>query len=205
MTESAGKKRGATYRDLLDAPEHKVAEIIAGELHLSPRPGGPATSVASNIFSDLAPPFSRGRGGPGDWIILFEPEIHVGDDIVAPDLAGWRRDRLQLVPDAAFISVTPDWVCEVLSPSTERFDRAFKLPLYSQWGIKHVWLVHPRHRTLEIYRLHSGGMWTLVAVYEDQDHVRAEPFDSVELDLGVWWADMALHANEPAAEYGTSL
>src|ERR1700712_1545085 len=101
-------KRRATYQDVLDAPEHMVAEIIGGELRLSPRPGGPATAVASVIGEELGPPFKRGRGGPGGWLILDEPELHLGDEVIVPDLAGWRRDRLPLVPDGAFFTVPPD-------------------------------------------------------------------------------------------------
>jgi Uma2 family endonuclease len=203
MTEPGDKKRRATYQDVLDAPPHLNAEVIDGELHLS-RPGGPATAVAANVISDLHPAFSRGRGGPGGWLILAEPEIHVGDDIVDPDLAGWRRERLPLVPNGAFFTVVPDWVCEVLSPTTERFDRADKLPLFAAWGVRHAWLVHPRHRTLEVYKL-DGGKWTLLAIHKDNVHVRAEPFEANEIDLSIWWSDMPLRAGEPAAEYGTSL
>ena len=206
MTGPAGTKRPGTYQDVLDAPEHVNAEIVNGELHLSPRPGGPATSVATNLLFELGPPFALGKGGPGGWLILSEPEIHIGDDIVAPDLAGWRRERLALVPDAAFVSVVPDWVCEVLSPSTERFDRAFKLPLFAQWGVRHMWLVHPRHRTLETYTLDAGnpGIGRL-AIYKDHERARIAPFEEIELDLSVWWSDMQIGANEPAAEYGTAL
>lgn len=203
MTEPVEKKRRATYQDVLDAPPHLNAEIVDGELHLS-RPGGPATAVAANVIGDLQPAFSRGRGGPGGWLILAEPEIHVGDDIVDPDLAGWRRERLPLVPNGAFFSVVPDWVCEVLSPTTERFDRADKLPLYAAWGVRHAWLVHPRHRTLEVYRL-DDGRWTLLGIHKDNVRIRAEPFDAIELDLSIWWSDMPLRASEPAAEYGSAL
>jgi len=204
MTNPVEPKRRATYQDVLDAPEHLNAEIIGGELHLSPRPGGPATAVESSMMADLGPRFSQGRGGPGGWLILMEPEIHVGEDIVDPDLVGWRRERLAMVPDAAFFTVIPDWVCEVLSPSTERFDRAEKFPLFAQWGVKHAWLVNPRQRTLEAYRLENGG-WHLLGVYQSHQRARVEPFEDVELDLSVWWADVPLSAKEPAAAYGTAL
>jgi len=201
MTEPVDKERRATYQDVLDAPEGVNAEIVNGQLHLSPRPAGPGTAVQSSMMWDLGSRFSRGSGG---WLILHEPEIHVGEDIVDPDLAGWRRERLAMVPDAAFFTVIPDWVCEVLPPSTERFDRAEKLPLFAQWGVKHAWLVNPRQRTLEAYRLDSGR-WSLLGVYESYQRVRVEPFEDVELDLSVWWSDVPLSAKEPAAEYGTSL
>ena len=196
-------KHGATYQDVVDAPEHKVAELIDGELHLSPRPGGLSTVAASVLGSELVPPFHRGRGGPGGWIILDEPEVHFGEDVIIPDLAGWRRDRLPVIPDTAFFTVPPDWVCEVLSPSTERIDRVQKLPLYASWGIGHAWLVPPRRRWLEAYRLHEGK-WLWIGIYKDDDTVRIEPFEAIELDLAALWADAALptRASEEAAEYG---
>src|SRR5688572_30939502 len=118
MSDPVDKKKRATYQDLLDAPEHKVADLINGELYLSPRPAGPHTVVASTLHYEIGPPFGRGRGGPGGWIILFEPELHLGDDVLVPDLAGWRRERMPFVPDGQF-DVAPDWICEVLSKSTE--------------------------------------------------------------------------------------
>ena len=201
MSDRAEKRR-ATYQDVLDAPEHMVAEIIGGELRLSNRPGGLATAAASVIGEELGPPFKRGRGGPGGWIILDEPELHLGEEIVVPDLAGWRRDRLPVVPDEAFLTLPHDWVCEVLSPSTERTDRAEKMPLYAAAGVGHAWLVHPRRRTLEAFRLHEGK-WLALAVYKDEDKARIEPFDAIEFDLALLWADAALptRASEEAAEY----
>jgi hypothetical protein len=180
------KKRRATYQDVIDSPEHTVAEIIGGELRLSNRPRSPAIAVASSISDELGPPFKRGRGGPGGWLILNEPELHLGEDIVVPDLAGWRRERMSVVPDAAFITVPPDWICEVLSRSTEKTDRTEKMPIYASFGVSYAWLVHPRRRTLEAFRLHEGK-WLAIAVYKDTDRARIEPFDAIELDLAVLW------------------
>jgi Uma2 family endonuclease len=196
------ERRRATYQDVLDAPDHKVAELVNGELHLVPRPGGPATAVATNLTEELGPPFKRGRGGPGGWLILAEPEVHLGDEVVVPDLVGWRRDRLAVVPEGAFFTVVPDWTCEVLSPSTEKLDRAEKMAVYASSGVKHAWLVHPRRRTLEAFRLHEGK-WLTLAVYKDDDRARIEPFDAIELDLAVLWADVPLptQAREGAADY----
>jgi Uma2 family endonuclease len=185
------KKRRATYQDVIDSPEHMVAEIIGGELRLSTRPGGPAIAMASALGDELGPPFKRGRGGPGGWLILDEPELHLGDEIVVPDLAGWRRERMSVVPDAAYFTVPPDWVCEVLSKSTEKTDRVEKVPIYASFGVQHAWLVHPRRRTLEVFRLHEGS-WLSIAVHKDTDRARIEPFDAIELDLAVLWADVAL-------------
>lgn len=194
------KKRRATYQDVIDSPEHMVAEIVGGELRLSNRPRGPALAVASALGEELGPPFKRGRGGPGGWLILDEPELHLGDDIVVPDLAGWQRERLSHAPDAAFLTVPPDWVCEVLSRSTEKTDRAEKMPIYAASGVRYAWLVHPRRRTLEVFRLHDG-QWLAIAVHKDADRARIEPFDAIELDLAVLWADAALPtraSEEPA-------
>ncbi len=184
-------KRRATYQDVIDSPEHMVAEIIGGELRLSTRPGGPAIAVASALGQELGPPFRRGGGGTGGWLILDEPELHLGDEIVVPDLAGWRRERMSVVPDAAYFTVPPDWVCEVLSRSTEKTDRVEKMPIYASFGVQHAWLVHPRRRTLEVFRLHEGN-WLSIAVHKDTERARIEPFGAIELDLAVLWADVAL-------------
>ena len=196
------KKPRATYRDVIESPAHMVAEIIGGELRLSNRPATPATAAASALGEELGPPFKRGRGGPGGWLILDEPELHLGDEILVPDLAGWRRDRLPLVPDAAFITTSPDWICEVLSPSTEKIDRAEKMPSYAASGVAYAWLVHPRRRTLEAFELH-GGRWVMLAVHQDSERARIPPFDAIEIDLMALWADVALptRAQEEPAYY----
>jgi Uma2 family endonuclease len=183
-------RRRATYADVVAAPRHLVAEIIDGDLRLSPRPAGPHTLVATLLGSELGPPFHRGRGGPGGWLILGEPELHLGEDILVPDLAGWRRERMSMVADVAFFEIAPDWVCEVLSPSTEQTDRAQKLALYASTAVNHAWLVNPRSRTLEVMRRQERH-WLTIGVHKDDDRVRAEPFDAIELDLSGLWADLA--------------
>jgi Uma2 family endonuclease len=185
-------KRRATYEDVLNAPEHMVAEIIDGELHLQPRPAKPHAAAATALGEELGPPFKRGRGGPGGWIILYEPELHLGSDVLVPDLAGWRRERMPVITtDEPYFSLAPDWACEVSSPSTARKDRAKKLPIYARERVSHVWLVEPVQHTLEVLRLHEGR-WTIVAVHEGEAKVRAEPFDAIELDLAILWADVDL-------------
>lgn len=201
----------ATYQDVLDAPPHVVAEIVDGDLWLSPRPAGPHTAVASALGDELGPPFKRGRGGPGGWIILDEPELHLGDDIVVPDLGGWRRERLPGVGNVAYFTLAPDWLCEVISRSTEKLDRAKKLPIYAAHGVRNVWLVNPLQRTLEVLRLHDGK-WLALAVHCDNAKVRAEPFDAIQLDLVNLWADLEApppprkikrsRASEPLSFYG---
>ncbi len=203
---SAPKAKPATYQDVLDAPEHLVAEIIAGELRLSPRPAGPHTAAASRLGFVLGPPFQFGSGGPGGWQILDEPELHLGSEIVVPDLAGWRFERLSVISeDDTFFTIPPDWVCEVLSPSTRVHDRSEKLPIYATAGVGHVWFVDARHRTLEVMRLH-GGKWLIVDVHRGDVKVRAEPFDAIDIDLAALWANMAppphpSRTSEGAAEY----
>jgi Uma2 family endonuclease len=180
----------ATYEDVLNAPENKVAEILDGELFLSPRPAPRHAVAHSRLLAALGEPFDHGVGGPGGWWILSEPELHFGEQVVVPDLAGWRRERLPAMPDEAFFTLAPDWVCEVLSPSTERFDRSRKLRTYAEAGVAHAWLLKPSDRTLEVLRLREGA-WTIVGVWEDAASVRVEPFEAVELELGRLWADSA--------------
>ncbi len=177
----------ATYEDVLNAPENKVAEILDGDLFLSPRPG-PRHAVAGSRLGRILGPFDDDPGGPGGWWILDEPELHFGEHVVVPDLAGWRREHMPAIPDVAFFTLAPDWVCEVLSPSTERIDRARKLRIYAEVGVAHAWLVKPSHRTLEVLRL-SDGLWSIRGVWEDTAVVRAEPFEAIELDLGRLWPD----------------
>jgi Uma2 family endonuclease len=180
----------ATYEDVLNAPENKVAEILDGELFLSPRPAPRHSVAASALGMALGNPFHQGAGGPGGWWILDEPELHFGEQVLVPDLAGWRRERMPAIPDEAFFSLAPDWVCEVLSPSTERIDRGRKLRIYAEAGVPHVWLVKPTDRTLEALRFRDGA-WSIAGVWEDSAPVRIEPFEAIELELGRLWADTA--------------
>jgi Uma2 family endonuclease len=181
-------KERATYQDLLEVPDNLVAEILDGDLYGSPRPALPHTQVASTLGGELHAPFGRGRGGPGGWRLLDEPELHFGNDVLVPDLAGWRRERLPQVPKAAWLSLAPDWVCEVASPSTEQIDRVKKLRIYAREGVAHAWLVNPTTKTLEVLRLLESS-WTLVAAFGGDETVRAEPFDAIELDLRVLWGE----------------
>lgn len=181
----------ATYQDVLHAPANKVAEVLGGELYLHPRPAGPHAAAATALGEELGPPFKRGRGGPGGWLILDEPELHLEDDILVPDLGGWRRSTLARVTNAPYIEIAPDWVAEVLSPGTERTDRAVKLPIYARAKVAHAWLVNPIQRTLEVLR-REGANWLTVSVYREEEVIRAEPFDAIDLQLGILWADVDL-------------
>ncbi len=187
MTPGAAQKRRASYEDLLCVPAHLVAEIVDGDLYATPRPAVRHANAASVLIAEIVGPFHRGRGGPGGWWILSEPELHLHDDIVVPDLAGWRRSRLPALPDAAFLTLTPDWIAEILSPSTERLDRAKKLAVYAREGVSFAWLINPSTETLEVLALASGA-WTLKATYAGSVAVHAEPFDAIELDLSALWA-----------------
>jgi Uma2 family endonuclease len=187
-------KRAATYDDVLRAPPHKVAEIIEGELVLSPRPAGPHAAAASALGEELGPPFKRGRGGPGGWIIVDEPELHLGHNVLVPDLGGWRRETMNAIANEPYFAIRPDWICEVLSPSTESFDRGAKIALYARAGVQHAWLVNPLQHTLEVLHLsaETPGQWLSLGVFKDDARVRAEPFEVFELDLSILWRDVQL-------------
>lgn len=180
-------KRGATYEDLLAVPEHLIAEIIHGVLVTMPRPASRHARASSVLGGELHGPFGRGKGGPGGWILLDEPELHLHGDILVSDLAGWRRERMPELPDAAAFELAPDWVCEVLSASTTPIDRAEKMPIYGRELVKHIWLADPVARTLEAYRLEQSR-WILLGTWRDDALVRVEPFAELELELGSLWS-----------------
>ncbi len=185
MSQTA--QRPARYEDLFDLPEHVVGEILKGELHVSPRPALSHAFSSSTMGGEVQWRFQRGGGGPGGWWIIDEPELHLGSDILVPDLAGWRKERMPVYPKTAYTELAPDWVCEVLSPSTHRLDRILKLPIYAREGVRHVWLVDPLERYLEVFRRSEDGLWKLISQHAGQGMIRAEPFDAVELDMGAWW------------------
>jgi hypothetical protein len=180
--------RPATYEDLEKVPDIMVAEIVDDELHASPRPALPHAHVASAFGALIGGPYHYSRGGPGGWWILIEPELHFGKNVLVPDLAGWRRARLPRVPNAAFLSVAPDWVCEVLSPSTASLDRAKKLKIYAREQVAHAWLVDPATRTLEVLQF-EAGRWVILAVHVGAEVVRAAPFTEIELELASLWPE----------------
>ena len=178
-----GSPPRATYQDVLDAPPHRVAEIVDGVLHTNPRPAAPHALATSRLGAEIAPPFDRGRGGPGGWWIIDEPELHLGEDILVPDLAGWRRERMPSYPQAAYFTLPPDWVCEVLSPSTRKLDLHGKRPVYARADVRHLWLIDPIDRTLEAFELRRQ-QWLLIATARDDDPVSIRPFDAVTFNLG---------------------
>ncbi|WP_437663996.1 Uma2 family endonuclease [Sorangium sp. So ce1182] len=195
MGQPAEEQRRATYADLEAVPPNKVAELVRGTLHVFPRPAPRHARTSSRLGIKLGGPFDLGDGGPGGWHILDGPELHFPDpsapgeiDALVPDLAGWRVERMPELPDTAYFELAPDWICEVLSPSTEDVDRDEKMPIYAREGVRYAWLVDPIARTLEVVSLASGRAWTPVAIHRDAARVRIEPFDAIELDLSVLWA-----------------
>ncbi len=178
----------ASYDDILALPENLVGEIIRGVLHTHPRPAPRHARVYSSLGGNLWNPFDKGSGGPGGWWILDEPELHLGENVLVPDLAGWRRERMPALPDTAWFELAPDWVCEILSPATARTDRVLKMPLYAQQGVRHLWLVDPDIRTLEVYSLDAQQHWTLLKTLKDDDPVSQPPFDAISFDLDSLWA-----------------
>ena len=180
------RKTRATYQDVLDAPEHEVAEVIGGTLYTHPRPAPRHVTASSRLTIEIGGPFDRGRGGPGGWRILDEPELHLGEDILVPDLAGWRRERMPELPDTAYFTLAPDWTCEILSASTRKLDLLRKRPIYAREGIPHLWLIDPTDRILEAFDLHEG-QWLLIASAQDDEPVSIRPFDAITFSLGSLW------------------
>jgi Uma2 family endonuclease len=190
MGKGGGRgKFPATYEDLEALPVGWVGEIIDDTLWAFPRPAAWHAWAASVLGVRLGERFGSGPGGPGGWWLLDEPELHLGAQVLVPDLAGWRRERVPglLARDQPFFDVAPDWVCEVLSPSTAGLDRGRKMALYHQEGVEHVWLLDPRSHTLETYHRESEG-WRLGAGYAGAEVIRAEPFAAEPLELGGLWA-----------------
>ncbi len=179
------------YTQLEALSENLTGEIIGGRLYTQPRPAGPHAGVGSGLGMDIGGFYHRGRGGPGGWWILDEPEIHFIRDteVLVPDLAGWRRERMPRLPRDHRFEVVPDWVCEILSPSTARTDRVVKMPVYARFGVPYLWLVDPLVHTLEAFALRDGR-WTVIGLFQEQDAVTVEPFVEIALELGGLWADL---------------
>jgi Uma2 family endonuclease len=185
-----GVKRRPTYADIEALPDGLNGEIIGGELVVSPRPAPRHLNAASALGTLINGPFGLGINGPGGWWILDEPELHLGIDedydVLIPDLAGWRRERMPDLPETAYFSAVADWICEILSPRTAAIDRSEKLPFYGRAGVKHVWLIDAGLHTLEVYRL-EGEAWRVVSTIRGERILRVEPFEDVELELKHLW------------------
>ncbi len=188
MNPANAALKPSLYQQLLALPENLVGEIIDGQLYTQPRPTGPQAVAESGLNLELGGPFGKGRGGPGGWWILVEPEVHFVRDIevVVPDLAGWWRERMPAIPEGHRFEVAPDWVCEILSPGAAKKDRALKLPLYAHYGVAHAWLVDPVAHTLEAYELRDGA-WLLLGTFKDDDPIRVAPFAAITFSLVELW------------------
>ncbi len=190
--------KDATYADLEAVPANLVAEIIHGALVTHPRPSPRHGRATTRLGAVLGAPFDLGAGGPGGWVFIVEPELHLGGDVVVPDIAGWRRERLPGVPDTNWISVAPDWVCEVLSPSTASFDRGAKRDIYASAGVLDLWLINPAERNLEAFHL-VAGKWLLQTTITGADEVKIPPFDAAPFSLGLLWPfDVSVEPGKPS-------
>ena len=177
----------ATYQDVLDAPPNKVAQIVDGILYTHPRPAPLQAIATSQLGACLIEPFRFGRGGPGGWWIINEPELHLGEDILVPDLAGWRQERMPTPPKTAYFEIRPDWVCEVLSPTTRALDQGKKRSIYAKEGLSYLWFIDPEARTLEAFEL-KDERWVLLDTATGDEDVSLPPFDAVQLSLSdLWW------------------
>jgi hypothetical protein len=195
VTQSAPRR--ASYQDVIDAPDGMIAEIVDGALRLQPRPASLHQFAISRLNYLVQGPFDLGVGGPGGWWFAYEPELHLGDDVLVPDLAGWRRDRMPEYPHAPAFTIAPDWVCEVLSPSTRAYDRTTKRERYAHHGVAFLWLVSTDARTLEAFAL-EGGRWVLAGAFGPGDSVAAPPFDAAPFPLDALWPDAPPAAETPA-------
>jgi Uma2 family endonuclease len=185
----------ALYADLLALPENRVGEIIDGVLYSMPRPALPHAVVTSALGAQVRSRFNGSAGGPpeqpGGWVIIDEPELRIASNVLVPDIAGWRRERLPEMPQTAFVELPPDWVCEVTSLSTGAYDRKRKLPCYAAMGVPHVWLIDPATRCIEVFALthlpEIGNCYALLAVHGEDEASAIQPFDAVELDVAALW------------------
>lgn len=180
--------RFSLYDQLMGLPKNLTGEILSGQLYTQPRPSGPHAIVESSLGDELVSPFQKGRGGPGGWWIVIEPEVHFVRDteVAVPDLAGWRRERMPNIPRGHRFEVVPDWVCEVLSPSTANKDREVKMPVYAYYGVHYAWLADPLARTLETFELH-GGNWVSLGFFRDDEQVSIAPFIEISISLSDLW------------------
>lgn len=176
----------ASYADIEALPPHVTGQIIDGELFASPRPAAAHVETASVLGGIIMGAYRLGIGGPGGWRIMDEPELHLGDAVLVPDIAGWRLERWPGLPENHGIEIAPDWICEVLSPSTERFDRIRKMAAYARFGVPHAWLVHPTRHSVEIFEL-VNGRWTFIQGVEGVEELCAKPFDAITIPLAKVW------------------
>jgi Uma2 family endonuclease len=178
-------RRLASWADLVEAPDDgRVWEVLGGSLEAQPRPRPAHSRAQARVAGELSGPFDQGRGGPGGWWLLIEPDVEFEvHEIVVPDVAGWRRERMSVLPAERPIRTRPDWTCEVLSPSNRRRDRGRKADLYLRAGVPHYWIVDPDERMLEAFEAKAGA-WVRLGAWSDGDTLRIPPFEAIELDVG---------------------
>jgi Uma2 family endonuclease len=170
------------YEQLMALPEGLTGEIIHGQLRAQPRPAWPHNLAGSRLGADMEGPYGRGRGGPGGWWIIDEPEVHfiLDTEVAVPDIAGWRKEHMPSPPEGHKVQVIPDWICEIFSPATKSTDREEKMPLYAYSGVQFAWLVDPRTHTLEAYEL-IDAKWRPFGIFRDDDSVAVAPFDAIDI------------------------
>lgn len=184
MSQTATKP--ATYDDLKAVPEHMVAQIIHGVLETHPRPAPPHAFSGIGLSDELTGPFQKGRGGPGGWVFAFEPELHLGPHVLVPDIAGWRVDTLRYMPETAYIETPPDFVCELLSPATEKLDRGAKRRIYATFKVGYLWHLDPVAKLLEVFELRDG-QWLLFDSFQEDQDVKAPPFEAISFPMNNLW------------------
>jgi len=182
------QRKPTLYEYLEGLPEGMTGEILNGQLHAQPRPSNRHAHAAIKLGGPISRGYDNGIEGPGGWWVLLEPEVHFVRDseVAVPDLAGWRRERIPYLPEGHRIEIVPDWVCEILSPSTASKDREIKMPLYAHYGVPYAWLVDPVEQTLEVYGL-DGSTWVKGGFFSGTDQVVAPPFEAIRIDLGSFW------------------
>jgi len=193
MGSPAEQPRRAAYAEYAAVPANKAAMIVNGVLHVFPRPAPKHAYASSSLTEELVGPFSKGKGGgPGGWWILDEPELHlVHEEPINPDLAGWTLERMPELPETAHFTLAPDWICEVLSRSSEKIDREEKMPIYAAHGVRHAWLVDPVVEKIEVYSLGARRRWREPQIHEGAVRVRIPPFEAIELDVSALWVPTA--------------
>ena len=182
------KTRKATYQDVLDAPPNMVAQLINGEVYLQSRPAGPHIWASGRLFSAIDGKYGDYVDRPGNWVILDEPELHLGEDVLVPDIAGWKVENLPQFPATSRFHIAPDWICEVLSPSTRHRDLGLKRDIYAREGVKHFWTVDPNALTLQALAL-SGGNWVSIATLQGMIAISVPPFENLDIPLSRLWRD----------------
>ncbi|MEM9733234.1 MAG: Uma2 family endonuclease [Pseudomonadota bacterium] len=175
-------KKNATYADLEKVPDTMIAQLIDGNLVTMPRPHPRHGAASNSLSSEISPPYQKGRGGPGGWVFFDEPELRVGIQVLVPDLVGFRRETLPELPKGNAFNICPDWICEVLSPSTQKYDRGAKMRIYRDWGVKHYWLLDPQLEFLEVYE-NGGETFNQLATFERGEDVCAAPFKDISFPL----------------------